>query len=92
MCQIPISPAADGSDDAQHRCLRFVAALMRAATAFRGDRLPAISRRRRFSVPGMECLNPGRLDRRPPRELFEGARLCNRVPSGHRAANPRSTA
>ena len=45
-----------------------------------------------ISVPGMECLNPGRLDRRPPRELFEGARLCNRVPSGHRAANPGSTA
>jgi hypothetical protein len=51
MFQIPVSPAADGSDDAQPRCTRFVTALTRGATAFPGGSLPSILRRRRLRRP-----------------------------------------
>jgi hypothetical protein len=48
MSQIPVSPAADGSDGAPQRCVRFPAALTRVAPAFTGGSLPSILRRRRL--------------------------------------------
>jgi hypothetical protein len=59
MFEIPVSPAADGSDDAQPRCLRFVAAVTRVATALPGGSLPSILRRRRFWRPARNVSTRG---------------------------------